>query len=673
MFAQGCDLMEKDDSSEKRTLLILSWLYLESLKNRCVGNEAGSATGLSTGNPGVIDSTGNFPIWNLSNTNKNREFLDLTADDMHTTGKWIVEFRDGISRETAIQALSSSSSIESTGISDQERWFNNGGDGTPYRILVEPKKGLDPSTIHRDLSSNESVRHVQPEYRYVATRTPDDSLFVTNKSLWGLQNTGQSFTYPTPSGLQDNTVAATSGNDINVIEAWDTRTDCSSHIIAVIDSGVNYNHEDIKANLWTDASGNYGKDFINSDNDPMDDNGHGTHVAGTIAAVGNNAKGSTGVCWTAKVMSIKSLDKTGAGTTTSLVDGIDYAVQNGAKIINMSLGGVGYDTLIYEAVKRAKDSGVIVVAAAGNSGVSSDATPQFPASYNLDNIISVASMDPDGGLSSFSNYGRVSVDVAAPGRYIHSTWPFVTTETRQDFSTGWTRETNWNVENNCAEIESREASTTYDVLANYSSGTWCSGSSDKPDYANNASQSAWGTLDLSTSGGPDNAFVRFYVNMDMESGYDYLKVYVSSGSSDPTSSSPVASLTGSTSDSYYGLKYTASSCAGTNCAYGFRLTSDTDTVGDGPGIVFMDVVGQKIATTSDTFEYNFESGTSMAAPHVAGAAALIWSQVPNANYLDVIRSIFDSVTAQTSLTDKVCTGGRLNTMGAMQNLSNRTP
>jgi subtilisin family serine protease len=210
-------------------------------------------------------------------------------------------------------------------------------------------------------------------------------------------------------------------------------------VVAVIDSGVDYEHPDLEDNMWTnseeiagnskDDDGNgyvddvYGYDWIDSDSDPMDDNSHGTHVAGIIGAVGDNSLGVTGVSPEVSIMALRFMDADGNGTTSGVAQAITYAADNGADIINASFAGTSSSVLMEEAIEYASDKGVLFVAAAGNSGEDNDATPSYPASYDIDNILAVAATDSDDELASFSNYGETSVDMAAPGVSILSTVP----------------------------------------------------------------------------------------------------------------------------------------------------------------------------------------------------------------------------------------------------------
>ena len=212
--------------------------------------------------------------------------------------------------------------------------------------------------------------------------------------------------------------------------------------MAVIDTGIDYNHPDLVNNIWTnggetpsngiDDDGNgyvddyYGYDFANEDGDPFDDHGHGTHVSGTVAASGDNAIGVVGVAWHSRVLPIKTIGASGLGAYFDIIQGIDYLIklkQSGVPIVcvNLSLGGLEFSGALQKAFQKADENDILVVAAAGNSTENADKEPQYPAAFNFSNIISVAATGSEGTLAPFSNFGRKSVDVAAPGVDILST------------------------------------------------------------------------------------------------------------------------------------------------------------------------------------------------------------------------------------------------------------
>ncbi|POB14709.1 S8 family peptidase [Halobacteriovorax sp. DA5] len=247
---------------------------------------------------------------------------------------------------------------------------------------------------------------------------------------WGLMNDGRN-----SSGWFSRGKA---GEDINATAAWNVETGDRDLVVAVIDTGVDYTHADLKANTWKnegeiagngiDDDGNgfvddvYGYDFANKDGDPMDGHSHGTHCAGVIGAR-HNGTGIMGVMANVKIMSIKFLSDSGSGETIDAISSIDYAVANGAKILSNSWGGGEYSEALKESIQNARDKGVLFVAAAGNSSADNDARPTYPANYDVENVITVGAMDGKGNRSSFSNYGQDTVHVFAPGSNILSTVP----------------------------------------------------------------------------------------------------------------------------------------------------------------------------------------------------------------------------------------------------------
>jgi len=266
------------------------------------------------------------------------------------------------------------------------------------------------------------VEYIEPNYILEADEVPDDPQFP---QMWGLRNTGQT--------------GGTPGADINAVSAWDITTGSSQVLIGVIDTGVDYTHPDLAANIWTnpgevagngiDDDGNgfvddvRGWDFSNNDNDPMDDNGHGTHTSGTIGAVGDNGTGVTGVNWNVMILPIKFLSSSGSGSTANAIEAVNYATMMGVTLTSNSWGGGGYSQALQDAIQEAGDAGILFVAAAGNTGADSDIYPHYPASYPLDNIVSVAATDHNDQLAGFSTRGVVTVDLAAPGVNVLSTIP----------------------------------------------------------------------------------------------------------------------------------------------------------------------------------------------------------------------------------------------------------
>ncbi|PMG51530.1 S8 family serine peptidase [Shewanella sp. 10N.286.52.B9] len=290
------------------------------------------------------------------------------------------------------------------------------------------KSGSNVESAIKLISKHPAVKYAEPNYTYTAIGMPDDPNFL---ELWGLNNTGQT--------------GGVSGADIDAVTAWDTTTGSENVVIGVIDTGVDYNHPDLVANLWVnpneipgngiDDDNNGVIDDVNGFNaitgtgDPMDGNGHGTHVSGTIGAQGNDGVGVVGVNWDVTIIGCKFLSDSGTGSTEAAIACIDYftnlKVNHGVdvKATNNSWGGGGFSQALKDSIESAGDEGILFVAAAGNSAVDNDANPHYPSSYDSDVVLSIASTDHNDDMSSFSQWGLTSVDMGAPGSAILSTLP----------------------------------------------------------------------------------------------------------------------------------------------------------------------------------------------------------------------------------------------------------
>lgn len=325
-----------------------------------------------------------------------------------------------------------------------------------------------------ELAQDENVLLYQPNYTYESNGLSVSDPYVSEQ--WALYNDGSFYmeeeqnrfpVYNDPYGsavmpgqwtMPDNfgrpggamrrfsyggtaeTVNAVEGIDINIGEAWQNYTDSGREVVvAVVDTGIDYTHEDLVGRIWTNTDeipGNgidddsngyiddvYGWNFYSGSNEVYEgsEDDHGTHNAGTIAAVADNGKGIAGITQSdnIKVMSVKALGGgDGSGSTASVIRAIQYAEANGASICNLSLGSSQNDAALYNAIAN---SNMLFVVAAGNDGSDNDAVPSYPASYDLENIITVANLNYNGTLEYSSNYGAESVDIAAPGSYILST------------------------------------------------------------------------------------------------------------------------------------------------------------------------------------------------------------------------------------------------------------
>lgn len=275
-------------------------------------------------------------------------------------------------------------------------------------LVVEPTEDVSSKTVEA-LISDDAILHASPDYVMGVTpiktgvsiaeastaAVPNDPLF--NK-LWGLTNIGAT-------------------------QVWPTINSSPKVIVAVIDTGVDYKHPDLKDNMWS-KNGKYGFDFYDDDDDPMDEQNHGTHCAGTIAGVGNNGVGVVGVSWQTQIMALRFLGPDGTGNLSDAVKAIDFAIANGAHIISNSWAGPTTEFTLDEAIARAEKKGILFVAAAGNTagkGNNNDVNPYYPANCRSLNMITVGAIDVNNQRGSFSHYGKQSVDIGAPGVAIVST------------------------------------------------------------------------------------------------------------------------------------------------------------------------------------------------------------------------------------------------------------
>ena len=300
-----------------------------------------------------------------------------------------------------------------------------------------------------ELSRDPAVETAEPNYlRWVTTAPPNDTLFT---SLWAMQNTGQSV----------NGLAGTAGDDVHFIAAWalaqPAPPTANRPVVAVIDTGTDYTHPDLAGNMWTnpgeipgnglDDDGNgfvddyYGYDFADNLPNPTDSGFHGTHVAGTIAAVGNNQLGVIGVCYQARIMALRASSDGETLSDSAIIEAIEYATMmkgRGVNVvaINESFGGGGSSSTEISAMQAAGNAGIIFCCAAGNNSSDNDTTLFYPASYLLSNEIVVAATDQDDALAFFSNYGTNTVDLGAPGVNILSLLPVAQAGTSVDVQQG---------------------------------------------------------------------------------------------------------------------------------------------------------------------------------------------------------------------------------------------
>ena len=562
-------------------------------------------------------------------------------------GELLVKFRPEVRKESAAA---------------YQEWFNISTRRT-FAINGYQQVKLPPGvTIDEALelyTGDPDVEHAEPNYLLYADRTPDDTDF---EELWGLDNTGQNV---------DET-NGTPDADIDAPEAWDVTIGSSDIIVAVVDSGVDVNHPDLQANIWTnpgeiadngsDDDGNgyvddvNGWDFLNGDNAPDDASSHGTHVAGTIAAVGNNGRGVTGVSWTAKIMPLRFLDALGVGNTADAIEAIEYANAMGADVINNSWGGGGNSQSLKAAIDA---SDAVVVCAAGNDGRNNESIPFYPSSFTSSNIISVAATDQNDNLASFSNFGVNSVDVAAPGVNIYSSVPGRQTVWSDNFDDGTIEDWTTGGINN-----SWDTTTT----------SWFSGSNsltDSPLGVYSDSTNSWArapAVNLFTASG---ARLEFKLIVNTEFLFDRLRIQVSTDLIGWTTHTVKLEGVGIFSDGVYGSQLAwvtaivdLGNYEGQNAVYvRFYFTSDVSITGDG---VYIDDVAVTTASSSYSgSEYDYFNGTSMATPHVAGLAALLKAHNPALANTEIKAAIENSVDFKSALNNKVASDGRINAAAAL--------
>lgn len=577
-------------------------------------------------------------------------FQSSSGGNQYISDEIIVKFKPNVSLSERSQTIQSfgAKSIQT---------FSNASDWSVAKLPAG-------QTVTQALSvyaNDPNVEYAQPNYIYHTMAVPNDPDY---NQLWAAKNTGQTITTGTYSGG----VTGTAGDDMNLEKAWNVQTDCSSVIVAVVDSGVNYNSADLAANMWNGSSvgvPSHGWNFVTSvqggTSDPMDYHGHGTHVAGIIGAVGNNGTGTTGVCWKASIMAVRVLDTIGKGTTSSVIQGIDFATTHGAKIINMSLGGAGpFDQAYSDAITSAQTANVLVVVAAGNENSNDDAIPSWPCNFTHPNILCVAALDQNYALANFSNWGASSVDVGAPGTNIRSTWSGTRTTLRDPLTStaGWSTSSTTTING---------GGWGYLTNTNNGTGVLATPIGTAPSF--------WGTK-LYNANTDDRIYKSFTLSganvatlsvraaVNVKSG-DFFNSNFRTGGGDPfASGASLYSVSGKTDGAFdkTNIDSDISSCLNATCSIGFQLRSALGSTGD-IGIVVSLFSIQTLALNNNS--YNTIDGTSMATPEVAGVAALVWSHNPQFTYTDVVNAIKKSGRTIPSLVGKTITGKAVDAMGAL--------
>ena len=492
--------------------------------------------------------------------------------------------------------------------------------------LVKGKRATTAQLI-AELTADHTVETAEPNYRRWVNAQPNDTRFG---EMWGLQNTAQTV----------NGTAGVAGDDVKFTAAWSlAKPNANQVVVGVIDTGVNFYHTDLAPSMWTnpgetaansvddDADGFvddvYGYDFSGGLPDPSDSGFHGTHVAGTIAAAGNNHLGVIGINFQAKIMALKASSDGDNFSTSAILSALDYATAmkgRGVNIValNESFGGGGFNTAERDAIQAAGNAGIIVCAAAGNDGTNNDTTPTYPASYHLSNMIVVAATDQSDALASFSNYGASTVDLAAPGVNILSTKPV--TASLSVNGTAYS----------ALPMTFSSATTTgiTETLVDCGIGN----PADFPAAVNGkVALIARGTLTFSTK-----------VTNAMAAGAKAAVIY----------------------------NNVAGNFGGTLQTAGNWIPTVSISQANGATIK---ALASPSATVGVLADYQYLEGTSMATPHVAGAVAFAAMNFPDDTVAQRIQRILTHVDVKAGLQGKVATNGRLNLQRIVDTDNNGLP
>ncbi len=542
----------------------------------------------------------------------------------------------------------------------------------------------------KELESDPNVKYAQPNYIYEPTAIGTNDTY--KDLLWGLDNTGQTVegTYYIHTGTPDK--------DIDAPEAWELNEGSGDVIVAVIDSGVAYNHPDLLVNMWDgtnckDENGNSlggcisGYDYEYDDKDPApSSSSHGTHIAGTIAAAKDNGIGIIGVAPNIKIMAIKT-----SLTSAENVKGIYFAKQNGAKVINASWGCYGSDQGGYSAVCGTPDyddfamidainnfQGLFITTAGNGDGDtdsdgdnhdSGQTLHSYPCDHTSDNIICVAATDQNDNLASFSDYGVTSVDVGAPGVNIYSTVPDLTSSIvfSEDFNTA-SNPTG-------SKFVGGGVNNDWGILGMADKWITSSYSSFK-SYLSNSDSTLTTVSAIDTSSSTDLALI-FYVSCDTPINYtswtDYIQVEFLDKNDQWIGNQDWRYDTATSPFNYWNLSYIApvnNSFFHKDFKFRFRwITDATDNNYYGCDIDDVNLIN---VSSGSAEKYDYKNGTSMAVPHVAGLAGLIWSYQPELSYSQVKDTILKTGDPLDDLAEKTFTGRRINAHKALLSLEAST-
>lgn len=556
----------------------------------------------------------------------------------YVPGEVIVRFRDGAGATT--QAVSRAKAGGRTAA--------RLGRSIPGLSHIELKPGVSVEAAIESLSKDPAVLYAEPNYIVTAAKTPNDPRF---SQQWALHNTGQS------GGLADA--------DIDAPEVWDSTTGSPSAVVAVLDSGIDYHHPDLAPNIWVNTkeiAGNgidddkngyvddvYGIDVINGDSDPLDDYGHGTQCAGIIAAKGGNGVGVAGITWGSRVMAVKMLGADGKGTVSGILKAIDYAGTMGARVVNCSWVLGSNSQSVAEAIENRGNT--LFVFAAGNN---SSTTPYYPAALNRANTMSIGASTRNDQRASYSNYGPY-VDLFAPGHQILSTSkPGQKLGGPAVFAEDFSNMGRWNAVSYGDAQNPWKISTTQFVSP--PSAAAISGYADNQAEALELKPEAAFTL----AAGSEWALTG-RVSRQLDDETDVLLVFVRS---DQQPDFEIVEWWDGATSGFVPFEIDISEYAGhTGIQLSFDLWSFEPSAGGGTPSVFLDDVQVLPFVPDYSTAYAVQDGTSYAAPHVAGTAALLLAKRPAMTAGQLKQAIRDSCDYVSGLSSG--TSGRLNANAAL--------
>lgn len=544
----------------------------------------------------------------------------------------LVGFRPGTTQEIRQRLLGSAGAEEAHGIS-----------GLPRARRISLENGQTVAEAISELSSDEEVAWVQPNLIGHISEVPDDPEF---DQLWAFRNIGQSV----------GGISGTADADTDLDEAWDLGTGSGARI-AVVDTGVDPTNPDLSAAMNETLSRNFAASLETGNVDSgdwQDQNGHGTHVAGTIAAVGDNGIGVAGSSWNTDLVAVRACDFDGYCDSATVASALAYAGSLGSRAVNVSLGFTGTESemsVLRTAIAKYPDT--LYIAAAGNEAANVEQESSWPCNIDLKNVICVAATDQSDRLAAFSNYGSTSVDLAAPGVNIISTVPQIVKKTDDELENGlseWSRlpTGGWTL----GTLTNGDSYIQLNVSGSDTSATLTTGN-------------------LDFSGGRSCSSI-YYLSARLRSGQSLTQQYSVDGGSTwrtPGPYGPITSQSGIDDQDLYDMSSWLGAADGEDeVLVRFRYAS-TGASTQAPTVAIAYPLVTCVEGQPSTGAYDIYSGTSMATPQVTGAAALVAGYRTELELSELRTALLGSVDKSGSLSGRTVSGGRLNVRATMEAVS----